>query len=76
MNREPVTGPLPEEDEEQVMVVVNEEGQYSVWPMAADAGPPAGWTDTGVSGSRRACLEHVASVWEGPRVARREPGAG
>jgi MbtH protein len=42
-------------------VVVNDEEQYSVW--RADRKPPAGWRAVGTSGSKEACLEHIASVW-------------
>ncbi|MGW0801471.1 MbtH family protein [Nonomuraea sp. NPDC002799] len=42
-------------------VVVNHEGQYSVWPEGRDN--PAGWTDEGIRGSRAECLEHISAVW-------------
>jgi MbtH protein len=42
-------------------VVVNTEGQYSIWLAHKDI--PGGWTDVGFSGPKRQCLEHVASVW-------------
>lgn len=49
------------DDSTQYKVVVNHEEQYSIW--FADRGLPAGWSETGVSGSREACLEHIAEVW-------------
>jgi len=42
-------------------VVVNHEGQYSLWP--ADRENPAGWTDAGKSGSKEECLAFVEEVW-------------
>jgi MbtH protein len=50
------------DDEDQAfLVVVNGEGQYSVWP---DFKPvPAGWTPTGFRGLKKDCLAEVAKVW-------------
>jgi len=42
-------------------VVLNEEGQYSIW--FADKAPPAGWKAEGTRGTKEKCLEHVAAVW-------------
>ncbi len=58
-----------------VMVVVNEQGQYSVW--ASERPVPAGWSATGVTGSTQQCLDHIAGVWTDvlPRSARR-PASG
>jgi MbtH protein len=42
-------------------VVVNEEEQYSVWPLDRDL--PAGWSDVGVQGSKRECLAYIETVW-------------
>jgi MbtH protein len=47
--------------EESCKVVVNHEGQYSLWP--ADRPNPLGWSDAGKSGSREECLAHIADVW-------------
>ncbi|MDE1145758.1 MAG: MbtH family NRPS accessory protein [Azospirillaceae bacterium] len=44
-----------------VQVVVNDEGQYALWP--AHRAPPAGWHKDGPSGDRRTCLDHIATVW-------------
>ncbi len=43
------------------IVVVNHEGQYSLWP--ADRSPPLGWTEAGKRGSREECLAFVDEVW-------------
>lgn len=49
------------QSEDQFLVVVNHEEQYSVWP--ADRELPAGWQAEGTSGSREACLAHVDEIW-------------
>lgn len=46
---------------DQFLVVVNHEGQYSVW--WADRNLPDGWQATGASGTREKCLAHIAEVW-------------
>ena len=55
-------------------VVVNHEGQYSIWPAEREA--PAGWSDAGKVGPREECLAFVEEVWTDMRplslrVARR-----
>ncbi len=47
--------------------VVNDEGQYSVWPT--NKALPNGWRKTGTSGTKDACLEHIKSVWTDMRPA-------
>jgi MbtH protein len=42
-------------------VVVNDEEQYSVWPVGRQA--PPGWESVGVIGSREDCLAHIERVW-------------
>lgn len=42
-------------------VVINAEGQYSLWP--AERENPAGWTDAGKSGPKEECLAFVDEVW-------------
>ena len=42
-------------------VVVNQEGQYSIWAAGRDN--PPGWTDAGRSGSKAECLAHIEEVW-------------
>lgn len=53
----------PEQTEaptETHQVLVNEEGQYCLWP--ADKPVPSGWTSV-FSGSHDACTAHVEDVW-------------
>jgi MbtH protein len=42
-------------------VVINEEGQYSIWPKPRAI--PAGWDETGFHGTRDECLAHIETVW-------------
>lgn len=42
-------------------VVVNHEEQHSVWPAGREV--PAGWRETGFTGTRAECLAHIAQVW-------------
>jgi MbtH protein len=46
-------------------VLVNEEGQHSLWPDFA--GVPAGWTVAHGPASRDACVEYVNAHWTDPR---------
>ncbi|MFF8878224.1 AMP-binding protein [Streptomyces flaveolus] len=48
-------------------VVLNGEGQYSLW--WADRELPAGWRAEGTSGTRERCLARVQEVWTDPRPA-------
>jgi MbtH protein len=52
----------PFEDEAgQFLVLVNGEGQYSLWP--AFRAVPAGWEVTGQAGARQACLDWIEAHW-------------
>jgi uncharacterized protein YbdZ (MbtH family) len=42
-------------------VVVNDEGQYSIWP--ADRENAAGWKEVGKSGLKAECLAYIKEVW-------------
>ncbi|MFF3767587.1 MbtH family protein [Streptomyces sp. NPDC001922] len=53
--------PRSDSDEELYKVVVNHEEQYTIWPVGREN--PLGWTDTGHSGPKDDCLEHIGSVW-------------
>jgi MbtH protein len=55
-----VTNPF--EDENGIYhVLINEEGQHSLWPSFIDV--PEGWTIIHKSDSRAACLEFVDKNW-------------
>jgi MbtH protein len=52
----------PFDDENGVFrVVVNAEGQYSIWPDFR--GIPAGWIAAGSTGGRQACLDWIELNW-------------
>ncbi len=66
-----------DQPEENVVyrVVINHEGQYSIWP--ADRELPAGWSDAGKSGPKQECLAFVEEVWTDMRPrSLRETMAG
>ncbi len=42
-------------------VLVNHEGQYSIWPAGREN--PLGWSDGGKRGSKAECLAYVKEVW-------------
>ncbi len=48
-------------------VVVNDEEQYSVWPVGRDL--PSGWREDGFTGTEDECLAHIAEVWTDMRPA-------
>lgn len=48
-------------------VLVNDEGQYSLWPAAITC--PDGWTVVHHAGSRPACLEYIETHWTDMRPA-------
>lgn len=48
-------------DEQSYKVVVNEEGQYSIWD--AESENPLGWKDDGRRGNKEECLNYIAQVW-------------
>lgn len=42
-------------------VVINQEEQYSIWPVGEPV--PAGWTAAGFRGTKSQALDHIAGVW-------------
>lgn len=56
----------PFDDEEALYhVLINGEGQYSLWPAFAIV--PDGWRVVVANVNRSACLEHVANNWSDMR---------
>jgi MbtH protein len=52
----------PFEDESATyLVVVNYEGQYSLWPTFLVL--PQGWTAVGPTGGREECLDWIEAHW-------------
>jgi MbtH protein len=56
-------------------VVINDEGQYSIWPCSGK--PPLGWYETGFQGSSGECSAHIDTVWTDmrPKSLRARDGA-
>jgi MbtH protein len=53
---------IPFDDEEgEFLVLVNDEGQHSLWPAQFDI--PEGWSQTGPRGARQVCLDWVDENW-------------
>ncbi len=50
-----------EDDEGQFLVLVNNEGQYSLWPASADR--PPGWKRVFGSDGREPCLTFIEREW-------------
>jgi MbtH protein len=46
-------------------VVINHEGQYSIWPSGRDL--PPGWTAVGVPSARASCLAQIEQMWSDMR---------
>ena len=47
--------------EEEYSVLVNDEGQYSLWPVFRE--PPQGWVAVGPTGARQLCLDWIEAHW-------------
>lgn len=56
-----------EDDSRDYLVLVNEEGQHSLWPAFKDV--PEGWKATGPAASRQSCLEWIDRHWTDMRPA-------
>ena len=55
-----MTNPFESDDLEYV-VLVNEEGQHSLWPAFREM--PMGWEIVGPRGKRQQCLDWIEAVW-------------
>lgn len=47
-------------DEEVFYVLINDEEQYSLWPVSIDI--PKGWIKN-FSGRKDECLQHINEIW-------------
>ncbi|MED3053571.1 MbtH family protein [Bacillus thuringiensis] len=56
-----MTNPF-ENDNYTYKVLINEEGQYSLWPAFLDV--PIGWSVVSEEASRQSCLEYVEYNWK------------
>ena len=54
------TNPFEDEDA-QYLVLINEEGQHSLWPVFADV--PDGWEVIFGEDGRQACLDFIEKNW-------------
>ncbi|MGW6905264.1 MULTISPECIES: MbtH family protein [unclassified Streptomyces] len=54
-----------EDADSAYFVLVNSEGQHSLWPSFAEI--PAGWTTAFGEADREACLTYVAQSWSDMR---------
>tara|TARA_Y100001934_G_C11564851_1_gene411649 strand:- start:224 stop:439 length:216 start_codon:yes stop_codon:yes gene_type:complete len=60
--------------ETNYLVVISEEGRYSIWPDFKEI--PWGWKAEGTSGTKQECLDHIGKVWTDmrPLSLRRQAG--
>jgi MbtH protein len=50
-----------DDDDGEFLVLVNDEGQYSLWPSFRDV--PGGWAVVGPRGDRAECLRYIEQNW-------------
>ncbi|MER7758104.1 MbtH family protein [Streptomyces sp. NPDC097619] len=62
-----------DDTEGRFLVLVNEEGQHSLWPAFAEV--PGGWTTVFGEADRAACLEYVETHWTDLRPRSLTPAA-
>jgi len=55
-----MTNPFEDENGDY-LVLINDEGQYSLWPSFLDI--PNGWRATGPRGDRQTCLAWIDQHW-------------
>ncbi|MGC7096142.1 MbtH family protein [Amycolatopsis lurida] len=55
-----MSNPFDQEDG-VFLVLVNDEGQHSLWPAFVDV--PSGWTKVHGEASRQECLDYVEANW-------------
>lgn len=51
----------PFEDQDEYLVLINAEEQYSLWPAFADV--PGGWRVAHEKASRKICLDYIDANW-------------
>lgn len=50
-----------EQDTTLYKVLINQEEQYSIWPVEREN--PPGWNDVGKQGTKQECLDYIKQVW-------------
>lgn len=58
---------MDDADSRLYSVVVNHEGQYSIWPSGKQV--PPGWTAVGQEGEKAICIQYIEQVWTDMRPA-------
>jgi MbtH protein len=68
-----MTNPF-EDEAAPYLVLVNDEGQYSLWPSFIDV--PRGWNVAHPGDSRQGCLDYINQNWTDmrPRTLAKEMG--
>jgi len=57
-----MTNTIPASEERKLYkVVVNDEEQYSIWPVELER--PLGWKELTITGSKEECLKYIADTW-------------
>ncbi|MBC3840041.1 MbtH family NRPS accessory protein [Streptacidiphilus sp. 4-A2] len=56
-----------DDDSARFIVLINEERQYSLWPVTIEV--PGGWEVARSEGSRQECLDFVEATWVDMRPA-------
>ncbi|MEV0484441.1 MbtH family protein [Streptomyces sp. NPDC050508] len=69
----PPSLPVPAPDA-PYLVVVNSEGQYSIWPARRPV--PDGWRADGRAGTEAECLDRIARIWTDTRPLSARTFAG
>jgi len=54
-----------EAENQRFIVLVNAEGQYSIWPGFREV--PRGWNTVGPAGDRQVCLDWIETNWNDMR---------
>lgn len=60
-----------ENEEASYLVLVNHQGQHSLWPEAIDV--PSGWQVVFGGSGRQGCLDYVAAKWTDITPLNRSP---
>ncbi|ASB87047.1 MbtH family protein [Bacillus sonorensis] len=68
-----MTNPFENEDGTYV-VLMNSEGQYSLWPAFIDV--PSGWAAVFGEANRSDCVEYISSNWSDLRPNSLKPALG
>jgi MbtH protein len=66
-----------DDDEARFLVLVNDEGQHSLWPAFADV--PGGWLVAHPEDTRQTCVDYVEKAWTDMRprsLAEAKDGGG